>query len=70
MTGSDTISFLRKYFADIMQNDYSFCQEEIFLMQKAMTHMAHESLELWKLLKSKSPKQVKKITEIAKIVLD
>ena len=29
-----------------------------------------ESLELWKLLSSKRPKQVKKITEIAKIVLD
>jgi len=29
-----------------------------------------ESLELWKLLRNKRSKQVKKITEIAKIVLD
>jgi transcriptional regulator with XRE-family HTH domain len=29
-----------------------------------------ESLELWKLLKGKRPKQVKKITEIAKIILE
>ena len=29
-----------------------------------------ESLELWKLLRNKRPKQVKKITEIAKIVLE
>jgi len=36
----------------------------------ALSENHSESLELWKLLSSKRPKQVKKITEIAKIVLD
>jgi transcriptional regulator with XRE-family HTH domain len=36
----------------------------------ALSESPSESLELWKLLKNKRPKQVKKITEIAKIVLD
>ncbi len=36
----------------------------------ALSESPSESLELWKLLRNKRPKQVKKITEIAKIVLD
>jgi transcriptional regulator with XRE-family HTH domain len=36
----------------------------------ALSESPSESLELWKLLRSKRPKQVKKITEIAKMVLD
>jgi len=36
----------------------------------ALSATPSESLELWKLLKNTRPKQVKKITEIAKIVLD
>ena len=44
----------------------NFDNEEI----AALSEIPSESLELWKLLKSKRPKQVKKITEIAKIVLE
>ncbi|MBP7508876.1 MAG: helix-turn-helix transcriptional regulator [Prolixibacteraceae bacterium] len=36
----------------------------------ALSENPSESLELWKLLRNKRVKQVKKITEIAKIVLD
>ncbi len=36
----------------------------------ALSENPSESLELWKLLRNKRAKQVKKITEIAKIVLD
>jgi transcriptional regulator with XRE-family HTH domain len=36
----------------------------------ALSESPSESLELWKLLRSQRPKQVKKIIEIAKIVLD
>ena len=45
---------------------FNFDDEETTLLSENPS----ESLELWKLLKSKRPKQVKKITEIAKIVLD
>ena len=45
---------------------FNFDDEEI----AALSENPSESLELWKLLKSKRPQQVKKITEIAKIVLD
>ena len=37
---------------------------------KVLSENPSESLELWKLLRSKRPKQVKKITEIVKIVLE
>lgn len=36
----------------------------------ALSESPFESLELWKLLRGKRPKQVKKIAEIAKIVLE
>lgn len=36
----------------------------------ALSESPFESMELWKLLKGKRSKQVKKITEIAKIVLE
>jgi transcriptional regulator with XRE-family HTH domain len=36
----------------------------------SLSENSSESLELWKLLRGKRPKQVKKITDIAKIVLD
>jgi len=45
---------------------FNFDDEETI----SLSENPSESLELWKLLKSKRPKQVKKITEIAKIVLD
>jgi transcriptional regulator with XRE-family HTH domain len=44
----------------------NFDDEEI----AALSENPSESLELWKLLRSKRPKQVKKITEIAKIILE
>ena len=44
----------------------NFDNEEI----AALSEIPSDSLELGKLLKSKRPKQVKKITEIAKIVLE
>lgn len=44
---------------------FNFDDEEV----STLSENACESLELWKLLKNKHPKQVKKITEIAKIVL-
>ena len=49
-----------------MSELFNFDGQEI----TALSESPFESLELWKLLKSKRPKQVKKITEIAKIVLD
>jgi transcriptional regulator with XRE-family HTH domain len=45
---------------------FNFNDEEI----GALSESPFESMELWKLLKGKRPKQVKKITEIAKIVLE
>ena len=45
---------------------FNFDDDEIV----ALSENPSESLELWKLLRNKRPKQVKKITEIAKIVLD
>jgi len=45
---------------------FNFEGEEI----AALSENPSESLELWKLLRSKRPKQVKKLTEIAKIVLE
>ena len=45
---------------------FNFDDEETI----SLSENPSESLELWKLLKNKRPKQVKKITEIAKIVLD
>ena len=36
----------------------------------ALSECCYESLELWNLLRSKRPKQAKKIIEIAKIILD
>ncbi|MBU1054580.1 MAG: helix-turn-helix transcriptional regulator [Proteobacteria bacterium] len=44
----------------------NFDGEEITVL----TESPFESLELWKLLKGKRPKQIKKITEIAKIILE
>jgi len=35
----------------------------------ALSEIPFESMELWKLLQGKRPKQVKKLTEIAKILL-
>jgi transcriptional regulator with XRE-family HTH domain len=45
---------------------FNFDNEEI----AALSENPSESLELWQFLRSKRPKQVKKITEIAKIVLE
>jgi len=45
---------------------FNFESEEI----AALSENPSESLELWKMLRNKRSKQVKKITEIAKIVLD
>ncbi len=45
---------------------FNFDDEETI----SLSENPSESLELWEFLKSKRPKQVKKITEIAKIVLD
>jgi len=45
---------------------FNFDGEEISVLSENPS----ESLELWKLLKNKKPKQVKKIIEIAKIILD
>ena len=49
-----------------MSELFNFDGEEI----TALSESPSESLELWKLLKGKRPKQVKKLTEIAKIVLE
>lgn len=45
---------------------FNFEGEEI----TALSESPSESMELWRLLRSKRPKQVKKIIEIAKIILD
>ena len=45
---------------------FNFDGEEIAVLSES----PFESLELWKLLKNKRSKQVKKITELAKIVLE
>jgi len=45
---------------------FNFNEEEI----AALSASPFESMELWKLLKGKRPRQVKKITEIAKIVME
>ncbi|MCX5832049.1 MAG: helix-turn-helix transcriptional regulator [Deltaproteobacteria bacterium] len=45
---------------------FNFGGEEI----AALSECPPESLQLWKLLKGKRPSQVKKLTEIAKIVLE
>ncbi|MBU1054525.1 MAG: helix-turn-helix transcriptional regulator [Proteobacteria bacterium] len=44
----------------------NFDGEEVTVLSES----PFESLELWKLLKGKRPKQIKKITEIAKIILE
>ena len=49
-----------------MSELFNFDGQEI----AALSESPFEALELWKLLRSKRPKQVKKITEIAKIVLE
>ena len=49
-----------------MSELFNFDGQEI----AALSESPFESLELWKLLKGKRSKQVKKITEIAKIVLE
>jgi len=45
---------------------FNFENEEI----NALSENPSESLELWKLLKDKKPKQVKKVIGIAKIVME
>lgn len=45
---------------------FNFYNEEVC----AIADSPSESLELWKLLKGRTSKQVKKLTEIAKIVLE
>lgn len=45
---------------------FNFDSEEI----AALSENPSESLELWKFLKNRRPKQVKKITEIAKIFFE
>ena len=45
---------------------FNFDNEEI----AALSNAPSEALELWRLLEGRRPKQVKKINEIAKIVLD
>ena len=45
---------------------FNFDEEEI----AALSESPFESMELWKFLQNKRPKQVKKITAIAKIVLE
>lgn len=45
---------------------FNFADAEI----AALSECSYESLELWNLLRSKRPKQTKKIIEIAKIILD
>ena len=45
---------------------FNFEGEEI----ASLSESPSESLELWKLLRGKRPKQIKKIAEIAKIILD
>jgi len=49
-----------------MSELFNFDGQEI----AALSESPFESLELWKLLRNKRSKQVKKITEIAKIVLE
>jgi transcriptional regulator with XRE-family HTH domain len=49
-----------------MSELFSFDGDEI----AALSESPFESLELWKLLRNTRPKQVKKIPEIAKIVLE
>ena len=51
--------------ADLMQI-LNFEGKEI----KALAECPHEVLELWKLLKREKAKQIKKVYEIAKILLD
>jgi hypothetical protein len=50
----------------ILSKGLHFDNDEI----AALSNGPPENLELWKLLKGRRPKQVKKINEIAKIVLD
>jgi transcriptional regulator with XRE-family HTH domain len=49
-----------------MSELFNFDGQEI----AALSESPFEALELWKLLRNKRPKQVKKITEIAKVVLE
>ena len=62
----ETIEKLSSALKIRMSELFNFDGQEIV----ALSESPFESLELWKLLRSKRPKQVRKITEIAKIVLE
>jgi len=66
------ISPVTKAFSGVIQTDQrsQHSQKKASTFAHSTCLLRKEEIELWKLLRSKRPMQVKKITAIAKIILD